>query len=319
MDSLPPDFSAPPTFIEHTVFTRDLTGWPKCWSFDQKTPFRQNIKAKSDKSINQDRVNLGYISGFQSKDMLNFNIVKEKSYAYISPQSYNSSYRLAPMAFRPDDFPNHRVYFSGNFENTKDGTYPTYVYLDSDHLLLTYLPSGDKYNYPKISGNVSKFLKDDKRTIQGKIIPESENILAIQKDMFLGFTAWERIRPKFPIYYGEKLNGVTFFEKYDPQRINNPKHPIVFDVTNSDSLWVLTDKYMYFFSGFTTNGGFSFETRVGDTIRYENIDLRYMNPSDGWLLRWKKAPEEKCREAFAPLVNSTVTPDEAKPVFITKQ
>lgn len=318
MDSLPPDFSAPPTFIEHTVFTRDLTGWPKCWSFEQKMPFRQNTKVKSDKKSDQSHVNFGYISGFQSKDMLNFNIVKGKSYAYISSQSYNSSYRLAPMAFRPDDFPNYRVYFSGSFVISKDNSYPAYVYLDSDHVLLTYLPSGDKYNYPKISGNVSKSLKDDKRTIQSKIIPESENILAIQKDMFLGFTAWERIFPKFPIYYGEKLNGITFFERYDSQGIDSPKYPIVFDATNTNSLWVLTDKYMYFFSGFMTNGGFSFETRVGDTIRYENIDLRYMSPSDQWLLRWERAPEEKCREAFAPLVNSSVTPQEAKPIFFNE-
>ncbi len=67
-----------------------------------------------------------------------------------------------------------------------------------------------------------------------------------------------------------------------------------------------------------TNGGFSFETRVGDTIRYENIDLRYMSPSDQWLLRWERAPEEKCREAFAPLVNSSVTPQEAKLIFFNE-
>lgn len=318
MDSLPPDFNAPPTFIEHTVFTRDLTGWPTCWSFDRRVPFRQNTKGKLDKSTNQSRIDFYEFAEVRSVGTLDFFLDRGKSYAYISPQSRNPSYRLAPMAFRPDDFPSYRVYFSGNLVNAKNDTYPASLYLDTDHVLLGYLPSDDKYNYPKVSRNVPKTLKNDKETIGKKIIPDGEKILAIQKDMFFSMVAWERIQPKYPVYHGRRIEHDSFFWGNDPVNLDLSKYPVVIDTTGSKALWVLTKNYLYLLPGFITKEGFSLETRAGDTIRYDNIDLKYMNPSDGWLLRWERAPEEKCREAFAPLVNSTVTPEEAKPVFIDK-
>lgn len=319
MDSLPPDFSAPPTFIEHTVFTKDLTGWPRCWSFDQKIPFRQSTKAAVEKSFDPRNVEFSGISNEIVENSVTFTLLNKKSYAYISPQYLNKFSRLAPMAFRPDDFPTYRVYFSGNLTDHQNNAYLGYSYLDSDHVPSTYLPPDDKYNYPKISGNIKKSLEDDRKKIQGKIVSKSEEIMAIQKDMFLSLDNLGRGFPKFNIYYDKKIQVSPFFEKDSPVKIDNRDYPIVIDATMDNSLWILTKKHMYFSSGFSTKGGFSFETRSGDNlIFYRNIDLRYMSPSDQWLLRWERAPEEKCREAFAPLVNSSVTPQEAKPIFFNE-
>lgn len=318
MDSQPPDFSVPPTFIEHTVFTRDLTGWPTCWSFDRQVPFQQNKKAKMDNPNDQDRTFFGGMADSRREDELNIALDRKKSYAYISHQSRNPSYRLAPMAYRYDDFPSYRVYFSVNLVNFKNDSYPASLYLDSDHVLLGYLPSDDKYNYPKVSKSVPKTLKNDRETIEKKIIPKGEKILAIQKSMFFSLEGWETRHQKFPVYYDRKYDDGVFFERIDLLRLDTLKHPIVFDMTSPNSMWVLTKSYLYLLPNFATKEGFALETRTGDIIRYENIDLKDMDPSDGWLLRWERAPEEKCREAFAPLVTSTVTPEEAKPIFIDK-
>lgn len=78
MDSQPPDFSVPPTFIEQTVFTRDLTGWQTCWSFDRQVPFQQNKKAKMDNPNDQDRTFFGGMADTRREDELNIALDRKK-------------------------------------------------------------------------------------------------------------------------------------------------------------------------------------------------------------------------------------------------